>query len=346
MKNILQNKKMVSLGGLALLLLTVPLIVWQGLTPQTTQQRAAGTPENPASPVAPVANIGYSTKALPSGRVGVIYDGRVNAYDDNGQDKLTMKIEGLPQGLTPGTCTEATNPLNNRRSISCLITGTPTVASSSNVVVTTTDSTQRAVVRTYMLSIHEATGPVISSVTPISGKFMDTITLSGARFGTSGSVNFYNRYNQASGGAPIVSWSTSSIKFTVPAIAGFQTYSVQVRSNTNEFSNTIVFAMKEPQPYIGGIAPANVAPNGQITITGADFGTTVGAVNFYLPGSQSASGGSVITSWAATSIRANVPGIIGKNRDYLVEVVTSDGRKSSMKVYSVGPQIITQPLAQ
>ncbi|MBI2028353.1 MAG: IPT/TIG domain-containing protein [Candidatus Levybacteria bacterium] len=86
----------------------------------------------------------------------------------------------------------------------------------------------------------------LSSIDPNSGSVGSAITLRGSGFGTSkGSVSFYNSNGQASGGAPITSWTDIEIKANVPGIlAGNSTYQVEVESYYGFKSNRATFTVK------------------------------------------------------------------------------------------------------
>lgn len=178
---------------------------------------------------------------------------------------------------------------------------------------------------------------VLKSISPSTANFGNEITLSGSRFtAKQGSVNFYNPDGSLAGGAPIVYWSNTVIKATIPAVKGHQRYSVEVITGSGEKSNRLAFTVNYGQPVVWSVSPLAGGPGKQIMLTGADFGPAKGEVNWYLPGSSSPSGGSVVYSWTDTEIRANVPGILAPNREYVFVVKTSDGRTSSVKYYTVG----------
>lgn len=178
----------------------------------------------------------------------------------------------------------------------------------------------------------------IDSITPTSGNYGSEITIKGSNFGyVNGSVSFYNSSGINSGGSTIVSWSDSEVKGKVPFVKSDSDYQVEVGTSNGKKSNRIAFRVLAGQPIISSIAPSSMGPGDEIIIDGSGFGSNTGSVNFHQVDSpDSASGGSVITSWSDTQIKGNVPGILAPNTEYGIQIITSDGRRSSFKYYQVG----------
>lgn len=180
----------------------------------------------------------------------------------------------------------------------------------------------------------------VDSLSPNTGKFEDEFTVRGVNFGGNpGFVVFYveERSTTEGIGGPILSWSDTEIKARVPFMRGKRTYKVGVKTADGIRSNKLDYTVTAGQPIIDTLSPAGVAPGGQITIRGSELGNTPGQVNFHVPGSyESASGASVISSWSDTTIVCNIPEIIAADKEYGVQLITTDGRKTSFKFYNVG----------
>jgi hypothetical protein len=129
-----------------------------GLTEkQSINITVIGKPTPTPTPVpvnhAPVISNYY----LPNVKRGSNYWGRINAYDINLKDNLTMKITNLPSGLRQGSCTIFNRPagydLPETKWIGCDIVGrTYTRAKNYKIKVTVSDG-KKTVTKTLTLSV-------------------------------------------------------------------------------------------------------------------------------------------------------------------------------------------------
>src|SRR5687767_11535713 len=159
-----------------------------------------------------------------------------------------------------------------------------------------------------------ASSPAISATSVSSGVAGTSVTITGTNFGaTKGTSNVYFRGNAA----PIVSWSDTQIVCTVPPSATAGALNLWVRIggvDSPATSFTII-------PSIAAASPGLVSPGTQVTIDGANFGTT------QQPGAKVTIGGvmAAINSWSMRKIVATVPA--GASGDLAV-IVTVNGQTS------------------
>jgi len=132
----------------------------------------------------------------------------------------------------------------------------------------------------------------VSSVTPSQGAVGDSITVSGAGFGTqAGSVSI--------GGtaATVSSWSPSSIAFTVPdgVTAGGTTISITTNGTAAPSAPAFTVLAK-----VTGMTPAHAPAGSVVEIDGTTFGTQQGMVQV---GGQDAT----VTVWGDKSVVVQLP---------------------------------------
>lgn len=85
------------------------------------------------------------------------------------------------------------------------------------------------------------------------------------------------------------------------------------------------------QPTITGVSPAP-APGISVTFSGSAFGTNTGAVTFYEGGTPA--GTCNVTAWSETSLTCTMPNLTAE-KNYGMQLTTSDGRQSSFKYYTL-----------
>ena len=172
----------------------------------------------------------------------------------------------------------------------------------------------------------------IEDVEPSSANFMEEFTIYGSAFGSiPGAVNFrLSNQSFSSGGAPIVSWSDTEITAKVPAVRK-GSYRIQVITSENKKSNEVRLTVKNGQPVINSTSLSNNNGEYELTFQGTEFGRR-GSVGIYNGDSLVANG--IIRSWSSSRIRFDIPNI--PYHEYAFQITTADGRKSSLKYFSVG----------
>lgn len=173
----------------------------------------------------------------------------------------------------------------------------------------------------------------IEDIEPNSANFMDEFVIYGANFGTgTGSVSLrVSNQNYSSGGAPIVSWTDNEIKARVPAVRK-GAYRVQVITSDGKKSNEIRFSVKNGQPIINSSSISLVNGEYEMTFQGTELGSRRGSVDIY--NGDSLAGNGIIKSWSSSKVRFDLPAL--PNHEYGFQITTSDGRKSSLKFFTVG----------
>lgn len=170
----------------------------------------------------------------------------------------------------------------------------------------------------------------VDSINPISANYGAVVSVQGSGFGnTPGQVVFYSQNGQKTG-TSIESWSDNQIKFKVPAVKGYSNYQIEVETSQGVKSNKSNFRVLAGQPIITNIYPNKLKVGDYIIIWGRDFGSS-GKVNFYPVGSTQAGGSLINYFWSNYLITGRVPNNLESNKEYGVQVRTSDGRDSSLK---------------
>jgi len=162
---------------------------------------------------------------------------------------------------------------------------------------------------------------------------MQEFTLTGLNFGsTAGSVSFrYYNQSYSSGGAPIVSWSPTGIKAKVPAVKK-GSYRIQVITSENKKSNEIKFTVKNGQPVINSTSVRLLNGEYEIVFEGKEFGSKRGSIDIYADNNLAGNG--QIRYWSSSRVRFGLPAL--PNQEYGFQISTSDGRKSSLKYFTLG----------
>lgn len=174
--------------------------------------------------------------------------------------------------------------------------------------------------------------PEIEDVDPSSANFMQEFTIYGGGFGNNpGSVSFrLSNQSFISAGAPIVSWADDEIVAKVPALRK-GSYRIQVATADGKKSNEVRFSVKNGQPIINSSSISNVNGEFEMTFQGTEFGRR-GSIDIY-SGSDLVGNG-IIKSWSSSRVRFELPAL--PNHEYGFQITTADGRKSSLKFFTVG----------
>jgi len=228
-----------------------------------------------------------------------------------------VTISGGNFGVTQGTATVTFNGVSvgtaSSWSTNSITVNVPAGASTGSVVVNVGGRASNGAAF--------AVTPSISSLNPTSGPGNISVTISGNGFGATqggSTVTF--------GGiaALAISWSASSINFTVPnnGTAGIVPVLVTVGGVA---SNSMNFTLT---PTIQGLTPASAPVGTAVTISGTDFGAT--------QNSSTVTFGGVLatpTSWSATSVVVPVP--TGAATGTGNVVVTVGGQASNGVIFTV-----------
>jgi hypothetical protein len=146
----------------------------------------------------------------------------------------------------------------------------------------------------FLAKIGPPGSPVITSISPSTGRTGDQITITGTGFdNVQGSGNVWLGSNYA---GSVVSWSNTQVVATIASgvTSGVaQIYQSGVWSNTN--SLTVV------TPHITSISPSTGYPADQITITGTGFGSSQGSGNVWLGSTYG-----TVVSWSDTQVVASI----------------------------------------
>jgi YD repeat-containing protein len=248
----------------------------------------------------------------------------------------TVTITGNNFGTTPGSITfNGTTATQTSWNNGSIVVPVPAGATTGNVVVTVGGQASNGQLFTVT-----ASPPVITSLSPAAGAAGTSVTIAGARFGTTtGTVKFNGTT------ATTTAWADGSITATVPS--GATTGNVVVTSANFLVSNGMCFAIPSATPCIGNVSPSAASVGTSVTISGNGFGSTQGSVTFTAPGLPPNFGASAtITAWTNTSITATVPQNIGTPVNVFVTIGSVSSNPFSFSV--LPPQItsITPNVAQ
>lgn len=111
--------------------------------------------------------------------------------------------------------------------------------------------------------------PTITSFTPTSGVFEETVTITGTNFSTTPAANTV-RFNGEL--ATVSASTTTTITTTVPV--GATTGKITVRVGSNTATSAADFTVTCVEPEITGFSPISGLPGDEITIIGSNFNTT------------------------------------------------------------------------
>ena len=173
----------------------------------------------------------------------------------------------------------------------------------------------------------------IDSVSPDNSVIGNAIVINGTGFSkTYGKVFLTNGSGETE--VKIIYWKENQIQFVVPEVFKGD-YKVLVQKASGERSNSVGFRVTVGKLKIDSASPDNVAPyNGDLTITGSDFGNTFGYVQF-TDSAGNVLGGAMISAWGDTFVKIYNISVPSGSRDYFIRVVTG-GRKSDLFLYHVG----------
>lgn len=124
-------------------------------TPTVTAVPKTPTPIPTAKPTVtpiPLVKPIISTTSLPSARVKKIYSANIAGYENIANAKLTMKIAGLPKGLS-STCLTGNSIGGSNTTISCSIKGAPLSWGIFRIPVTLYDGLGQSVSKTFTLIV-------------------------------------------------------------------------------------------------------------------------------------------------------------------------------------------------
>lgn len=93
-----------------------------------------------------------TTKSLSNAKVGKIYNQRVEGYDPNEENSLTISAKRLPQGLELTRCK---NVGKNYNYVGCDITGIPQEIGTFDVILQIDDNNNNIIVKTLQLKVLE-----------------------------------------------------------------------------------------------------------------------------------------------------------------------------------------------
>src|SRR5882762_1186692 len=198
---------------------------------------------------------------------------------------------GASQGSSSVTFNTITGTPTSWTSTS-IVVPVPNGATTGNVVVTVAGTPSNGMPFTVTTS-----GPSIATLSLTQGPVGAVLTINGSNFGSpqgSSTVTFNGTLATTS------SWSASSIDVAVPS--GATTGNVVV-TVAGVASNGLVFTVTPP-PAITNINPSSGPIGTNVTITGTNFGPTVGTIQSFVTfnGIQTRA-----SNWTDTSITAPVP---------------------------------------
>ena len=200
----------------------------------------------------------------------------------------------------------------------------PTNMRSGNVIVRTSKGTSNAI-RLEIVS------PYLGSVSPVSVKPGDRLTLTGANFRSSrgsGYVRFAPNVRPTA--SDYVAWGDSRIVVKVPA--GAQSGDVKVAVIGAGVSGTKRVVVESASPQITSVSPRQVQYNQVVTVIGSNFGSSRGSSSVRI-GSVAISS---FTTWSSTIIRFRVPTNV---RSGNVTVRTSAGTSNAIRLEITSPYL-------
>ncbi len=153
----------------------------------------------------------------------------------------------------------------------------PITLTNADDVSDTTDDDSGELIPNF--DVNDTVHPGLCSLSKSTGTSTSALTLSGANFGDTQDTSTVTFTSTEAGS--YTSWSDSSVKVTVPeATAGSYDVGVTVGG---EASNTIAFEVTEATSEtatIVDISPSEGGIGQYVTLTGSNFGTSVGTVTF------------------------------------------------------------------
>ncbi len=168
------TKRLLSLGFVVALLVALPIVVMTIVTSRTFFLNRAATGETVEPPLTPTPSPTnnptptpttkptitptplikpiISTTSLPEARVKKIYSANIVGYENTANAKLTIKISGLPGGLSY-TCLTGNSIGGSKTTASCSVKGSPLLAGTFKILVSLSDSFGRSASKTFTLVV-------------------------------------------------------------------------------------------------------------------------------------------------------------------------------------------------
>ncbi len=231
----------------------------------------------------------------------------------------SITITGTNFGASVGSSTVTFNgtiATVSNWSATSIIAPVPAGATTGPVVVTVGGVPSNGVTFTVIPA------PSITGLNPTSGPIATSVAVAGTNFGVSQGASTVT-FNGISG-TP-TSWSTSSIVVPVPNGATSGNVVVTV---SGAFSNGVLFTVTTPGPSITSLSLTQGPVGANLTVNGANFGTTQGNSTVTFNGATATA-----TSWAGSNINVTVPG----NATTGNVVVTVGGVPSNGVTFTVTP---------
>lgn len=116
---------------------------------------------------------------------------------------------------------------------------------------------------------------------------------------------------------------------TIEAFADFNSVLSESNENNNRGTTNVNVSQAVVQPVINSIRPSQLRIGQWFVIYGSNLGSS-GKVNFYTTKQGAALGSAYIYYWSAGVVWAQVPKNLEANKEYGIQVRTSDGRDSSL----------------
>ena len=161
--------------------------------------------------------------------------------------------------------------------------------------------------------------PQITSVSPRQAQPNQTVTITGRNFGSSlGSSSVWVGSVRV---PSFSSWSNTTIRFRVPTNMRSGNVTVRTAQGT---SNAVRLEIASP-PQITSVSPRQAQPNQTVTITGSNFGSSLGSSSVWVGSVRVPS----FSSWSNTTIRFRVP---TNMRSGNVTVRTAQGTSNAVRL--------------
>ena len=178
-----------------------------------------------------------------------------------------------------------------------------------------------------VMEVQEAAPPRITSLSPTSARYGQTVTINGSGFGASrgsGRVVFYGGAEPSS--SQYLSWSDTRIRAWIPT--GARTGDLRVITATGSDTAKLTIT----SPWVRSISPRSARTNTLVTVTGSNFGTARGSGSVRI-GSLTISS---YTSWSNSTIRFRIP---ENTRSGNLTVRTSEGTSNSVSLEITSPYL-------
>ena len=169
----------------------------------------------------------------------------------------------------------------------------------------------------------------ITSISPSRARYNQVVTIRGTAFGANqGTSRVIFHGGKEPRSSQYVSWNDTQIRVRVPA--GARTGNVQVVTANGRASARLTIT----SPWISGVSPQNPRTNNLVTVSGENFGSSLGG-NAVRIGSV-AIPSSAFTSWSNSTIRFRIP-INTPPGDLTVR--TSEGTSNAIRLQITSPYL-------